>query len=279
LGAALLALGASLSWGVGDFLGGVKARVLPSLLVMAASQPFGLAALGIVVAVRGTGIPGDEVWWAALSAVLGTVGLAAFYRGMAAGAISVVAPLAALSAGIPVIWGVAVNGDQIHGLQGIGFVAAIGGSVAASLELRPGRTQLAAGVGWAVVALLAFGAYYIPMHAASTQDWLWPAFLFRCTSVTLVWSLVLLRRLKPTGLRGHWLALIAIGFLDTGGNALFAAASSRHGLLSVVSVLASLYPVVTVLLARIVLRERVQRTQDAGVLLVLAGVVLITAGG
>ena len=278
MGAALLALSASLSWGVGDFLGGVKARVMPSLLVMAASQPFGLAALAIAVAVRGTGIPGDEVAWSALSAVLGTVGLLAFYRGMAAGAISVVAPLAALSASIPVIWGVAVSGDQVHGLQAIGFVAAVGGSVAASLERRPERTQLASGVGWAVLALLAFGAYYIPMHAASTQDWLWPAFLFRCTSVTLVYSAVLLRGIRPTGLRGHWRALIAIGFLDTGGNALFAAASS-HGLLSVVSVLASLYPVVTVLLARLVLGERVQRTQDAGVLLVLGGVVLITAGG
>jgi drug/metabolite transporter (DMT)-like permease len=278
LAAALLALGASLSWGVGDFLGGVKARVLPSLTVMAASQPFGLAALGIAVAVRGTGIPGDEVAWAALSAVLGTLGLFAFYRGMAAGAISVVAPLAALSAGIPVIWGVAVSGDQVHGLQAIGFIAAVGGSVTASLERRPDHTQVARGVGWAVLALLAFGAYYVPMHAASTQDWLWPAFLFRCTSVTLVYSVVLLRRLRPTGLRGHWPGLIAIGFLDTGGNALFAAASS-HGLLSVVSVLASLYPVVTVLLARLMLGERVQRTQDTGVLLVLVGVVLITAGG
>ena len=277
--AALLALGASLTWGVGDFLGGVKARVLPSLLVMAASQPFGLAALGIAVAVRGTPIPGGEVWWSALSAVLGTIGLFAFYRGMAAGAISVVAPIAALSAAIPVIWGVAVNGDHIQGLQALGFVAAIGGSVAASLELRPGRAQLAAGVGWAVLAMLAFGAYYVPMHAASTQDWLWPAFLFRCTSVTIVVSLALARGLRPTGLRGHWAALIAIGLLDTGGNALFAAASSAHGLLSVVAVLASLYPVVTVLLARLMLGERVQRTQDAGVILVLLGVVLITAGG
>jgi drug/metabolite transporter (DMT)-like permease len=279
LPAALLALGASLSWGVGDFLGGVKARVLPSLLVMAASQPFGLAALGIAVAVRGTGIPGDEVAWSALSALLGTVGLAAFYRGMAAGAISVVAPIAALSAGIPVIWGVAVSGDRISGLQAIGFIAAVGGSVAASLELRPERAQVAAGVGWAMLAMLAFGAYYVPMHAASSQDWLWPAFLFRCTSVTIVVSLALVRGLRPTGLRGNWPALIAIGFLDTGGNTLYAAASSSHGLLSVVSVLASLYPVVTVLLARLLLGERVQRSQDAGVLLVLAGVVLITAGG
>ena len=279
MGAALLALCASLSWGVGDFLGGVKARVMPSLMVLAASQPFGLAALAIAVAVRGTGPPGDEVAWSALSAVVGTVGLFAFYRGMAVGAISVVAPIAALAAGIPVIWGVAVSGDHIHGLQAVGFVAAVGGSVAASLERRPDRTQLAAGVGWALLAMLAFGAYYVPMHAASTQDWLWPAFLFRCTSVTLVWSIVLIRRLRPTGLRGHWTPLIAIGFLDTGGNALFAAASSAHGLLSVVSVLASLYPVVTVLLARRLLGERVQRSQDVGVLLVLAGVVLITAGG
>jgi drug/metabolite transporter (DMT)-like permease len=277
--AALLALGASFSWGVGDFLGGVKARVMPSLLVLAASQPFGLAALGIAVAVRGMPIPGDEVAWSALAALFGTAGLFVFYRGMAAGAISVVAPIAALSAGIPVIWGVVVSGDHISGLQAVGFAAAIGGSVAASLELRPERAQVAAGVGWAMLAMLAFGAYYIPMHAASTQDWLWPAFLFRCTSVTLVWSVVLLRRVRPTGLRGNWTALIAIGFLDTGGNALFAAASSAHGLLSVVSVLASLYPVVTVLLARLILGERVQRTQDAGVLLVLAGVVLITAGG
>jgi len=277
--AALLALAASLSWGFGDFLGGVKARVLPSLTVLAASQPFGLAALGIAAAARGTGIPGDEVAWAALAALFGTVGLFAFYQGMAAGAISVVTPIAAVAAGIPVIWGVAVSGDHISSFQAIGFAAAIGGSVCASLELRAERTQIAAGVGWAVLAMLAFGAYYVPMHAASAQDWLWPAFFFRCTSVTLVWSVVLIRRARPTGLRGHWPALIAIGFLDTGGNALYAAASSSHGLISVVSVLASLYPVVTVLLARLLLGERVQRTQDLGVAVALVGVVLITAGG
>jgi drug/metabolite transporter (DMT)-like permease len=279
LAAALLALCASLSWGVGDFLGGVKARVLPSLIVLAASQPFGLAALGVAAAVRGSGIPGDEVAWSALGAVFGTVGLFAFYRGMATGAMSVIAPIAAVAAGVPVIWGVAVSGDHVHFLQGIGFAAAVGGSVAASLELRPESRQIAAGAGWAVVAMLCFGGYYVPMHAASSHDWLWPAFLFRCTSVTLVLAVVLVRRIRPGGLRAHWPGLIAIGFLDTGGNALFAAASTTHGLLSVVSVLASLYPVVTVLLARLMLGERVERTQDAGVLLALAGVVLITAGG
>ena len=279
MGSALLALGASLTWGLGDFFGGIKARALPSLTVMAASQPFGLAALGIAVVARGTGIPGDKVAWSALAAIFGTVGLLAFYRGLATGAMSVVAPIAAVAAGVPVIWGVAVSGDHISGLQAIGFAAAVGGSVAASIELQPKRRQIAAGVGWAALAMLAFGGYYVPMHAASTQDWLWPAFLFRCTSVTIVFTLALARGLRPGGLRAHWPGLVAIGFLDTGGNALFAAAASTHGLLSVVSVLASLYPVVTVLLARLVLGERVQRTQDAGVLVALAGVVLITAGG
>ena len=273
---ALLALSASLTWGVGDFLGGVKARVLPALTVLAASQPFGLAALGIAVAIRGTAIPGDEVAWAALAALFGTVGLFAFYRGMGLGAISVVTPIAAVAAGIPVIWGVAVAGDHVTWLQALGFAAALGGSVAASLEVRLQRTQIAAGVGWAALAMLCFGAYYIPMHAASTQDWLWPAFLFRCTSVTLVWTVVLVRRLRPTGLRPHWAGLVAIGILDTAGNALYAAATSTHGLISVVSVLASLYPVVTVLLAASVLKERVANLQKAGIVLTLAGVVLIS---
>jgi drug/metabolite transporter (DMT)-like permease len=279
LGSALLALGASLTWGLGDFLGGLKARALPTLTVLATSQPFGLAALGIAVVVRGNGPPGDEVAWSALAGLLGTMGLLAFYRGLATGAMSVVAPIAAVSAGVPVIWGVAVSGDRIDGLQAIGFVAAIGGGVAASLEVRPDRRQLAAGVGWAALAMLAFGAYYVPMHAASTHDWLWPAFLFRCTSVTVVWTVVLARRKPPRGIRPHWPGLIAVGILDTAGNALYAGASSIHGLLSIVSVLATLYPVVTVLLARLVLGERVERTQDAGVLVALVGVVLITAGG
>lgn len=271
------ALAASLAWGLGDFLGGLKSRALPALAVMAWSQPFGLVALGIAVAVRGSG-PGDAgVAWACVSAVLGTIGLAAFYRGMAAGAMSVVAPIAAVAAGIPVAWGIAA-GDRIDGLQGIGFVAALGGSLLASVERRDERARVARGVGWAVAAMLAFGAYYAPMHAAAAHDWLWPAFLFRCTSVSLVWTTALLRGGGHGVAREHLPGLVAIGVLDTGGNALFAAAASTHGLLSVVSVLASLYPVVTVLLARLVLGERVQRSQEAGMLVTLAGVVLITAG-
>ena len=182
--------------------------------------------------------------------------------GMAAGAISVVGADRGGRSGSAGDLGRRGSGDQISGLQAIGFVAAVGGSVAASLERGPDSGQLAAGVGWAAVAMLAFGAYYVPMHAASTQDWLWPRFPLPLH----VGDARLVDRARPprlaAWLRPHWLGLVAIGVLDTGGNALFAAASSTHGLLSVVSVLASLYPVVTVLLARLVLGERV--AADAG---------------
>jgi len=271
------ALLASLAWGLGDFMGGLKSRLMPVLVVMGISQPFGLAALGIAVAVRGTAPPGPEVAWAGLAAVFGTLGLVAFYRGMAAGAISVVVPLAAVAAAIPVIWGL-LHGDNVSFLQEIGFVAALGGGLMASLERTGERPKFAAGTGWAILALLGFGCYFIPLHASATHDWLWPSFIFRIVSVSLVWSTLLLTRQRATGLRPHLVALALIGLLDSGGNTLFAAASSSHGLLSVVSVLASLYPVVTVLLARFVLGERVERTQDIGVLVTLAGVVLISAG-
>ena len=271
------ALLASLAWGVGDFLGGLKSRVMPALLVMAASQPFGLAALAVAVAVRGTGPPGPEVAWAALAAVFGTLGLVAVYRGMAAGAMSVVVPLAAVAAAIPVIWGLA-QGDRVSFLQELGFVAALGGGLMTSLERRGDRARFASGTGWAVLALLGFGCYYIPLHASATHDWLWPSLIFRAVSVTLAWAALLLSRQRVRGVRSHLAALAAIGLLDTGGNTLFAAASSSHGLLSVVSVLGSLYPAVTVLLARFVLRERVERGQDLSVLVTLVGVVLISVG-
>jgi drug/metabolite transporter (DMT)-like permease len=272
---AALALAAAASWGVGDFLGGLKSRSLNPIAILIVAQPIGLTLLAIWVAVRGEGPPGSSVLWACLASVLGTTGLVAFYRGMAAGALSIVAPIAGAGAAIPVIWGLA-RGDHPTGLQELGFVAALVGVVLASFERRSQASQLAAGVGWAVIAMVAFGAYYIPMHAASHGDFLWAAFVFRLTSTTLIataWLVLRPRRARRADLP----ALAAIGVLDTGGNVFFAAASSK-GLVSVVSVLASLYPVVTVLLARAVLHERVNRSQELGIALALGGIVLISAG-
>ena len=273
--AAALALAAAASWGVGDFFGGLKSRSLNPVAILIVAQPIGLTLLAIWVAVRGQGPPGSEVLWACPAAVLGTTGLIAFYKGMAAGALSIVAPIAGAGAAIPVIWGLA-HGDHPSGYQELGFAAALIGVVLASFERRPEAARLAAGVGWAVIAMLAFGAYYIPMHEASHGDFLWAAFVFRLTSTTLIaaaWLVV-----RPSSARRADLPVLAsIGILDTGGNVFFAAASAK-GLVSVVSILASLYPVVTVLLARAVLHERVHRSQELGIVLALAGIVLISAG-
>jgi drug/metabolite transporter (DMT)-like permease len=194
---------------------------------------------------------------------------------MAAGALSIVAPIAGAGAAIPVIWGLA-RGDRPSLYQQLGFAAALVGVILASFERRPEAARLAAGAGWAAIAMLAFGGYYVPMHAASHTDFLWAAFVFRLTSTTII--VVAWLVLRPARAeRADLPALASIGVLDTGGNVFFAAASSK-GLVSVVSVLASLYPVVTVLLARAVLHERVHRSQELGIALALAGIVLISAG-
>jgi len=273
--AAALALAAAASWGVGDFFGGLKSRSLNPVAILIVAQPIGLTLLAIWVAVRGQGPPGSSVLWACLAAVLGTTGLIAFYKGMAAGALSIVAPIAGAGAAIPVIWGLA-HGDHPSGYQELGFAAALIGVVLASFERRPEAARLAAGVGWAVIAMVAFGAYYIPMHEASHGDFLWAAFVFRLTSTTLIAAAWLVLR-PPSARRADLPVLASIGILDTGGNVFFAAASAK-GLVSVVSILASLYPVVTVLLARAVLHERVHRSQELGIALALAGIVLISAG-
>jgi drug/metabolite transporter (DMT)-like permease len=273
--AAAFALAAAASWGIGDFLGGLKSRSLRPIAVLVVAQPIGCALLGLWVAVRGQGPPAANVAWACLASVFGTVGLIAFYRGMAAGALSIVAPIAGAGAAIPVVWGIA-HGDNPSVYQELGFVAALSGVVLSSWERRPEAARIAAGAGWAAVAMLAFGGYYIPMHAASHGDFLWPAFVFRLTSTTIV--LIAWLALRPARAhRADLPALAAIGVLDTGGNVFFSAAS-EHAVVSVVSILASLYPVATVLLARAFLHERVQRSQELGIALALAGIVLVSAG-
>jgi drug/metabolite transporter (DMT)-like permease len=277
--AAVLALAASVAWGVGDFLGGLKSRTMSPLAVLAVAQPVGLAAIAIIVAVGRQPWPGSSVLLAAPAAVLGTVGLVAFYRSMAAGTISLVAPIAATGALIPVAFGLA-TGERPSSFQLAGIVLAVGGAVVTSYE--PGTAErpggLAAGVAWALVAAIGFGGFFIPMHEAAEGGFLWAVLVFRIASTTLVAVAALVARPRLPRSRRDLATIACIGLADTGGNVLFAAAAAEEGLVSVVSVLASLYPVVTVLLARIYLRERVGRVQEAGAAATLAGVVLVSAG-
>ncbi len=135
----------------------------------------------------------------------------------------------------------------------------------------------AAGVGPALLAAIGFGCFFVAMDAASTDDPLWPTLVLRITSTSLVVAAVLLVRPAFPRARTDIGPLLAVGVLDMAASGFYAAASSR-GLVSVVAVLASLYPVVTVALALGFLRERISLFQTAGIVLALAGVILISAG-
>src|SRR5918999_4582452 len=272
---AAAALLASVAWGVADFLGGLKSRVVPTIVVLLLAQVSGLLGIGLVVAIAANPPPGPSILWAALAGLFGTVGLASFYRGMAVGAISVVAPIAAIGAIVPVVFGIA-TGDNVSRFQGIGFALALSGVALASFERHEaGAIRIAAGVPWAIAAVVGFGGYYVPMHEASEPDVLWAALVFRITVGVLAFAAWVALRPALSAARGHLGAIAMIGILDTAGNTLFAAAASL-GEVSVVSVLATLYPVTTVALAAIVLSERIDRLQLAGVASALTGVVLIS---
>jgi drug/metabolite transporter (DMT)-like permease len=274
---AAAALLASVAWGVADFLGGLKSRVVPTIVVLLLAQVSGVVAIALVVVIAGNAPPGPSILWASLAGLFGALGLAAFYRGMAVGSISVVAPIAAVGAVVPVVFGIS-TGDDVSRLQLLGFVLALAGVALASFERQEaGPARLAAGVPWAIAAVIGFGGYYVPMHQASEQDFLWAALIFRSTVGALAFSAWLVLRPALSAARSHLGAIAMIGILDTAGNTLFGAAASR-GEVSVVSVLATLYPVTTVALAALVLSERIDRLQLLGVVSALAGVVLISAG-
>jgi drug/metabolite transporter (DMT)-like permease len=270
-----LALGASLTWGVSDFFGPLKGRTLGALRVLVYVQLGGLTAIALIVAIRGKGPADPAVLFAVPAAISGTLGFYAYYRGMAVGAMSIVAPIAGISAAIPVVVGI-ISGDRPSLWQWFGIAAALGGVFLASRE--PGRGgRVTAGVGLALLAAIGFGGYFPPMHAAGNADFWWASLIFRMTSTSVILAAVAIRRppLAVAPIQVPLIALIGVG--DMLGNFFFAAASTS-GLVSITSVLASLYPIVTVLLARLVLKERVARSQEAGIALTLAGVAFISAG-
>lgn len=275
----VLGLAASVSWGCSDFLGGLKSRTLELLTVLLVSQGAGLALVAVVVALRGEPVPEAKyVLYACISGVAGALGLAAFYRGLAVGAMAVVAPIAGTAAAIPVAFGV-ITGDRPSAIQAVGIAFAIAGVAVASREPpdEGGSARVAAGAGLALLAAVGFGSFFVSMDAASDPDLFWAIFFNRVTSMTVLGLAALVLRPRLAVGRGDLRALLGIGALDISANTLFAIASTK-GLVSLVAVLASLYPVVTILLARVVLGEHVRRLQQAGVAAVLAGVALISAG-
>jgi drug/metabolite transporter (DMT)-like permease len=293
----LLALAASLCWGIADFTAGLEARTVALPTVLLFAQGVGLALALPIVALSGRPFPAAAPALAALGAGVAVItGLACFYRALAAGTMSVVAPIAATGVAIPVLVGV-LGGDHLALIQAFGMLAALLGVVLASRH--PGADATAAdrrshrnALGLAMVAAVAFGCYFLCAHVGARGGVAWLLVLAHITSVLGVLAIGSFaavsararaaRHVRPVSPTRRALAVGDLGLLGLAGLLDFAATglygiANRHGLLSVVAVAGSLYPVATVLLARTVLRERVARSQALGVGLALVGVALIAA--
>ena len=278
----LLGLSAALCWGISGFLGGLQSRHLSALTVALWSQVAGTTALALVLLPRGEAPVVASVAWGIAGGLIGTLGQLLFYRGLAVGVMSIVAPVSACGAVVPVV--VAFGRGEVPGaLEMGGLVAVLAAILLLSLRFEPSRSPASlarTGVGWALGAALAFGTFFVVLDQGSAGPGASPAWAAAGARVSLLVCLLALSALRPGS--AHWpgrrLGVIAaIGLADTGGTVLFAYASTR-GNLGVVAVLGSLYPAVVVLLGRLVLAERLTATQQAAVVLALVGIALLAGG-
>jgi drug/metabolite transporter (DMT)-like permease len=276
--AAVLALGGALCWGVGDFLGGLATRRLAVVAVLAVSQAIGLAGLLVWVVASDDAFPGVvELLPAAAAGIAGLLGLGALYRGLAVGAMGIVAPISAASPIVPL--GVdAAKGDVPSGVQWLGIALVLTGIAILSREPSiDGGRRIAAGAGLAVLAALGFGLFVVGLDAGADESATWAVLAARAASVSIavVTALVLSTSLRPP--RAVLPLLVGVGVFDTGAN-VFVAAATTHGAAGIVAVLSALYPVVTVVLAWLVLGERLGPAKRAGGVVALAGAACVAAG-
>jgi drug/metabolite transporter (DMT)-like permease len=302
-----LALGASICWGSGDFLGGLTTRRASLWAVIVGSQAVGLVGATLVVVVAGRGWPGlHAVWPVMLGGLASVVAISCYYKALAIGSMSIVAPISATNAMIPFLVGLAA-GERPGAMQLAGVaLAAAGVLLVASERVRSGDTIGAAAlpnepavapaavtaagpaargprrnqrraIALALTAAVAMGLVLVGYDATARYDALWAMLGGRISSVAVF--AVVFAALRP-GLvmrRSALPFIVAVGLLDTGANGLFAVATTK-GYLSLVAVLGSVYPVVTVLLAYALLRERIAPHQMVGAVGTLAGIALIAAG-
>ncbi len=279
--AVLLAATASTLWGAGDFVGGLTAKRIPVLLVALITWGAGLALTLLIVLAFDPGLPPQRtIVYGLVGGVFGAVGLGSLYQGLAVGRMGIVAPIAALSVLVGVVVGF-LQGERPSDVQLVGMVAAVVGAVLAATAPDPAGPRsgaVAGGVGYAVLAAVFLGGTLVCLDAAGEASAAWSALLIRLSSVPLVALAALVTRPSFAAVRRRDLGVLsAVGAADNGANVLFALATAR-GLLTLVAVIASLVPVVTVLLARFVLHEHLTRHQLVGVALALAGVAAIAAG-
>ena len=287
----VLALLSAASWGASDFLGGMAERRSPGAPVALGSQLVGLVALLPVAALTASSVQGRDLAWGMAAGAGGAVGVSLLYRGLAAGMMSIVAPVTAVAAAtVPVAFGL-VTGERPGPVALTGVVLAL--VAVAVLCASPGRPQEevppAVASGWgppavaggrlraatvdAVLSGTGFGLFFICLDRAGSDAGLWPIVAARSSAVALLGA-VLVATGRTAKARELGAGVAGVGVLDVLANVLYLLAS-RRGLLSVTALLASLYPAATVVLARVVLGERLSGAQAAGLAGAAAAVGLI----
>ncbi|MEV0996353.1 DMT family transporter [Nonomuraea sp. NPDC050202] len=270
----LLATACAIVYGTADFFGGLATRRTQVLSVVVLSQLAGLALiLGLLPLLPGT-YSDAALAWGLAGGLSGAAGLVLFYRSLATGVMSVVAPTTAVtSAALPVVFGL-MAGERPQVWALVGVVLALGSVLLVSQEKPGGGRGSLGSVLTALAAGAGFGGFFILLAMAPHEAGLWPLVGARLSSVSTVALLALLTRraLKPGP--GSLPVILAAGVLDMAANVLYLLAQ-RDGLLSLVAVLVSLYPASTLLLANRVLGERLRAVQVFGVVCALAAVALI----
>lgn len=270
----LFGLASGLSWGLADFCGGFASRRMSAAAVALVSQVIGTVLVLVAILIVRPALPSwPDLGLGALGGVCGGLGVFAFYKALAMGTMSLVAPVSALGAGVPLVFGIA-DGERPSTLALAGALIALAGAVLASRA--PGHASRR-GLGLAALAALAFGAFFVLIAPAADTSVLWAGLSTRVASVPVLLAVCLAIKTSLHVGAGLWRFMIGAGVLDIAANLAYAEAT-QHGLLSIVAVLAGLYPVATVILAQIVLKERLSHGQAAGVVAALVGVGFIAAG-
>jgi drug/metabolite transporter (DMT)-like permease len=276
----LFGIGSGLCWGVADFFGGLQARRLPALAVAFWSQIAGALALLVVLLARGDAPVSASLAWGAGAGVFGALGLVLFYRALAIGVMSLVAPVAACGALVPVVISL-LRGEPLGLLPALGIAVALAGVVLVSVPtetVTPGHAAPRPALLLALGAALTFGFFFACLDGGAGENAttaLWTVAGARLSSLPTLGVLIAatVRRVPWPG--QNLAPIAAVGVLDTVANALFAYAATS-GNAGVVAVLGSLYPVATVLLGRVILQERLTWLQGSGVVVALSGVVLLS---
>jgi drug/metabolite transporter (DMT)-like permease len=284
-----LAIAASLFYGAADFLGGFATKRSPTVPVVVLSQLMGLVVASALAPMlpHGSVHPVDLAWGAA-AGVAGGAGLATFYRALGHGTMSIVAPITGLAGtAVPVVVGLAL-GEHPGLLPLAGVALALGAIMLVGAAITPataasGRRLGAAipprVIGASLLAGLCFGGFYVLIRNASPSAGIWPLAAARCASVSMYVVAAAVTGRSILAPRAALRVIVASGVLDMIANICYLLAVHRAGaLLMVMGTLASLYPVTTIVLARIVLRERLSRLQSLGLALAGGAILLISAG-